>query len=63
MKSLFINLSTSPSVTNLSTDYSGKYELVYNFQGSVNRILASSLNAWWFNAPNCNIEKDLLSGI
>ena len=30
MKSLFFNLPTSPSVTNLSTVSGGNYELVYN---------------------------------
>ena len=33
MKLLFFNLSTSPSVTDLTTDYGGKYELVYRFKG------------------------------
>ena len=32
MKSQFFKLSTSPSVTNLSTDSGGKYELVYNLK-------------------------------
>ena len=32
MKSRFFNLSPSPSVTNLSIDYSGKYELVYSIK-------------------------------
>ena len=32
MKSLFFNLFTSPSVTNLFIDYDGKYELIYSFK-------------------------------
>ena len=31
MKSLFSNLSATLIVTNLSTDYGGKYELAYSF--------------------------------
>ena len=32
MKSSFFNLSNSTSVTNLSIDYVGKYEVVYSFK-------------------------------
>ena len=40
MKSSFFNLSNSTSVTNLSIDYVGKYEVVYTFKNFC------SLNAW-----------------
>ena len=32
MKLLFFNVSTSPSVTNLSINYGGKDELVYSIK-------------------------------
>ena len=45
MKSLFFNLSVSLNVISLSTDYGGKYKVVYTFRDPANIILASSLNA------------------